>query len=85
MTKEQSIKISDETKIDLVNSPPHYTQASIECIDAIAAALSEDEFRGFCKGNALKYIWRSELKGDSVENLRKANWYLRRLIPKESE
>jgi len=35
--------------------------------------------------NALKYIWRSELKGDSVENLRKANWYLRRLIPKESE
>jgi len=62
MTKEQSIKISDETKIDLVNSPPHYTQASIECIDAIAAALSEDEFRGFCKGNALKYIWRSELK-----------------------
>lgn len=49
MTKEQSIKISDETKIDLVNSPPHYTQASIECIDAIAAALSEDEFRDSAK------------------------------------
>ena len=67
-------------EVDLINSPPHYTQASIECIDAIAAALSEDEFRGFVKGNALKYIWRSELKGESVENIKKAIWYLNRLV-----
>ena len=75
--------VAPPPKPDLVNSPPHYTQASIECIDAIAAALSEEEFRGFCKGNALKYIWRSELKGESTENIAKAIWYLQRLVSKK--
>lgn len=63
---------------DPVNNPEHYTQGGIECIDAIEAALTPEEFRGFCKGNALKYIWRERHKGGE-ESLKKANWYLRKL------
>lgn len=61
--------------IDMVNQPPHYTAGGIECIDAIRAALTPEEFRGFCKGNAIKYSWREKLKGGD-EDLKKAAWYL---------
>jgi hypothetical protein len=63
---------------DRVNHPPHYTVGGIECIDAIKAALTEEEFRGFCKGNALKYIWREKHKGGE-ESMKKAEWYLNKL------
>ena len=63
---------------DLVNFPPHYRQGGIECIDAIRAALTEEEFRGYCKGNALKYIWRERHKGGN-ESLLKADWYIAKL------
>jgi hypothetical protein len=62
---------------DLVSAPPHYRQGDIECIDAIRAALTEEEFRGYCKGNALKYIWRERHKGGD-ESVAKAEWYLER-------
>lgn len=62
----------------MVNHPPHYTQGGIECIDAIQAALTPEEFRGYCKGNALKYTWRERSKGQD-ESLKKAVWYLARL------
>jgi hypothetical protein len=64
---------------DAVNSPAHYTQGAIECIDAIKSALSDEEYRGYCKGNALKYIWREQHKG-GTESLRKAAWYLDRMM-----
>jgi len=60
---------------DMVNSPPHYNQGGIECIDAIRAALTPEEFRGYCKGNALKYVWRELHKGGN-ESMQKANWYI---------
>ena len=60
---------------DNVKSPPHYKQGKIECIEAIQSALTEEEFRGYCKGNALKYIWRERHKG-GTESLEKAAWYL---------
>lgn len=63
---------------DTVNNPTHYTQGSIECIDAIKAALTLEEFRGFLKGNVLKYTWRERLK-NGAEDTRKAAWYLDRL------
>lgn len=63
---------------DMVNAPPHYRQGDIECIDAIKAALTPEEFRGYCKGNALKYVWRERHKGGD-ESLAKAKWYLDRL------
>lgn len=66
---------------DPVNHPPHYTAGGIETIDAIEAALTAEEFRGYCKGNALKYVWREKHKGQN-ESLRKAIWYLNRLVNK---
>lgn len=63
---------------DMVNAPPHYRQGEIECIDAIRAALTPEEFRGYCKGNALKYVWRERHKG-GAESLAKAAWYLARI------
>jgi hypothetical protein len=65
---------------DPVNHPPHYTQGGIECIEAIQAALTPEEFRGYCKGQVFKYIWRSNHKGNYDEDLRKANWYMQWLI-----
>lgn len=59
-------------------NPDHYKHGGIECIDAIRAALTPEEFRGFCKGNALKYVWRERHKGGD-EDLRKAGWYLNQI------
>lgn len=68
---------ADFLRDDAVNHPNHYTDGPIECIDAIQAALTEEEFIGFCKGNAMKYIWREQLKG-GMEDLQKAAWHLNR-------
>ena len=64
---------------DSVNHPSHYTDGTIECIDAIAAQLTPEEYRGYLKGNIAKYIWRERHKG-GPESLMKARWYLDRLI-----
>ena len=52
-----------------------YTHGEIECIDAIRSALTVEEFRGFCKGNVLKYVWRERYKGGEAD-LAKAADYL---------
>lgn len=64
---------------DNVNNPAHYKKADIECIDAIYSALTKDEFKGYCKGNILKYVWRENHKAKK-EDLKKAQWYLNKLI-----
>ena len=64
---------------DNVNSPAHYNQGNIECIDAIKDVMSAEAFQGFLRGNILKYIWRSNKK-NGTEDLEKARWYLDRLI-----
>jgi hypothetical protein len=74
--------IKDEPPVvqeDMVNHPSHYTDGGIECIEAIEAALTNEEFRGYCKANCMKYIWRERHKGET-ESLKKARWYLDRLI-----
>lgn len=70
--------------VDMVNSPPHYNSAGIECIDAIQAALTPEEFRGYCKGNNLKYTWRERYK-NKIEDLNKAAWYLNKLLKVQGE
>ena len=60
---------------NVVSAPTHYTSGNIECIDAIRSALTEEQFRGYCKGNVLKYTWREKLKGGD-EDLKKALQYL---------
>lgn len=60
---------------DPVNHPKHYTSdpSGVECIDVV-------EHRTFNVGNAMKYLWRAGLKGDHVEDLKKARWYVDREI-----
>jgi len=67
-------------EIDPVNHPPHYTAhpSGVECIQVT-------EHMGFCLGNAVKYIWRADLKNDAIEDLRKAVWYIEREIAKRQK
>jgi hypothetical protein len=62
---------------DLVNSPTHYNQFGLECIDAIKLAVGEEGFVGYCHGNALKYLWRAEYKDSKRTDFAKAAWYAR--------
>ncbi len=66
--------------VDVVNSPPHYKTGGIEAIEGIEASMGPEAFAGFLKGNIMKYMWRYERKGKPIEDLRKASWYLDRLI-----
>lgn len=60
---------------EMIDSPPHYKShpSGIECIQVT-------EHMGFNLGNAVKYIWRCDQKGDAIEDLRKAAWYINREI-----
>lgn len=62
---------------DPVNHPAHYTEhpSGIECIQIT-------EHMGFNLGNAVKYIWRADLKGSAIEDLEKARWYIDRELTK---
>lgn len=63
--------VARKQKPDIVNQPPHYTAhpSGVECIEIT-------RHMNFNLGNAIKYIWRADLKGDSIEDLKKAVWYL---------
>lgn len=71
----------EQAEYDNVNHPAHYTAGGIECIDAIAAALTcqTDPMHAWLTGQVLKYIWRWPLK-NGLEDLKKAHFYLDRLI-----
>jgi hypothetical protein len=68
---------AQSVKADPVNHPKHYTEhpSGIECIQIT-------EHMGFNLGNAVKYIWRADLKNDAIEDLRKAAWYIDRELKK---
>ena len=74
---------SQESKVDNVNKPPHYNQAGIECIEAIQAATGNG-FEYYLQGNIIKYLWRYRYK-NGVEDLKKAQWYLTKLIETKGE
>jgi len=69
--------MGSKDKVDMVNHPPHYTQhpSGVECIQIT-------EHMNFCIGNAVKYLWRADLKhGDGgLEDLEKAKWYVEKEI-----
>jgi len=65
---------------DLVNKPSHYNSGGVECIEAIEASMEPEAFQGYLKGNTLKYIWRMSYKGKALEDCKKAQWYLNKLI-----
>jgi len=68
----------------IVNSPPHYKQGDVECIEAIKAATGEG-YQGYLQGNIMKYIWRYRAKGQAINDLKKAEWYLKELIVDEQK
>ena len=66
--------------VDVINHPSHYTQGDIECIDAIkAATVGKTGIEAVAVANVVKYLWRYEEKG-GLESVRKAQWYLNKLI-----
>lgn len=70
--------MDDEATIpDMVNSPPHYAAGGMECIDALEAIGIADHF---CRGNAIKYLWRLGKKDDALQEAKKAQWYVNRLV-----
>lgn len=76
---EGIIEKKQDMKNDNVNSPAHYRQGGVECIEAIKASMGQEGFRDYLKGNVMKYIWRYEHKGKAMEDIEKAIWYLNRL------
>jgi hypothetical protein len=62
----------------------HYREGDIECIDAIRAALTPEEFRGFCKGNIIKYTWRERAKGGDQDLIKLQDYAAWAVQPKTS-
>ncbi len=69
---------TEQMEVDKVNSPPHYNNGGMECIDYIQQQLSE-HFSSYCQGNVIKYLHRWRYK-NGVEDLKKAEWYLKAMI-----
>ena len=72
-------KSSYDIREELVNGPKHYNEGNIECIAALQSMLSREEFIGFLRGNAMKYLWRLRSKGKPIQDLAKAAWYQEKL------
>jgi hypothetical protein len=69
-----------EPEADMVNHPPHYTAGKVECIDALEAATTGlNGIDAVCTAAAIKYLWRWKFKGGH-EDLKKARWYINRLV-----
>lgn len=73
----------EEQEEDLVNHPKHYTQNGVETIDVIERMLGAWESEGYYLGNIVKYLDRCEYKGNKEQDLKKAQWYLKRALEKE--
>ena len=80
-TKDEKVEKKSE---DMVNHPSHYMHGGVECIDAITSALSsyEDSVDSWLVGQVIKYLWRAPLKGKYEEDIKKAQFYLNRLVEK---
>lgn len=76
----EEMEVGSQKLHDAVNSPKHYTghPSGVECIQVT-------EHMGFCLGNAVKYIWRADLKNDAIEDLRKSIWYIEREIERRTK
>lgn len=77
-TLHPTVRFTDDD--DVVNHPSHYTNGGIETIDFIQAKLTPEEFVGYCRGNALKYVSRAGHKDVTEQEVGKAIWYLERWL-----
>ena len=81
--------VPDESEVkskgDSVESPSHYNNGSIECIDYLKDNMPFDNYIGYLEGNMKKYLHRWRYKKKPLEDLKKAQWYLNRLIKELSD
>ena len=80
IARSTDITYENEVQFDNVNSPAHYKHGKKETIDVIRDCMESDEYHGYLKGNVLKYVSRYKWKGEPLEDLEKAQWYLNRLV-----
>ena len=66
----------EDILFNVVDNPEHYIKGSLECIDWIREELTDEEYKGYLKGNVMKYLWRYEDKGKPVQDLCKAKKYI---------
>lgn len=85
MQKKSSNSKEIGRQADLVNSPRHYTIGGIETIDYLKAKATPEEFAGYLRLNILKYLSRAGHKDDTLQEYKKAAWYLNRLIKEMEE
>jgi hypothetical protein len=79
--KEENTTLQSTEQRDLINKPPHYNYGSIETIDYIVDVLDEGGALDYCQGNVIKYTGtRMFTKGDPKENIKKAIWYLNKML-----
>ena len=69
-------------KVDLVNHPPHYKKNKVQAIKVIEAGLGDQGFQDYLLGQVFKYLLRFKHKGKPIEDLEKAEWYLKMLKKK---
>lgn len=78
--------LPEDAKIDMVNHPQHYKTGNIECIDCISAIVNMyDGEQAYDVGQIVKYLYRAPTKQSFMQDLRKAQWYLNRLIDTASK
>lgn len=78
---DEGYDLSDHMEdVDNVNNPDHYNTGSIECIEYLKDNMSWEGFTGYLEGNCKKYLHRWRYKAKPLEDLKKARWYLDRLI-----
>lgn len=83
--KKINFKIIEWEMTDMVNHPTHYTQSKFECIEIIEEITKPcNKFEAYLVGTILKYLWRFKYK-NGLEDLKKARWYLDKLISNEGE
>ena len=84
---EKNAELLSNEVIDMVNSPPHYklNGVDIESVDVIRAVLTAEEFRGWCKGNAIKYLMRLGKKDKEIQDARKSIKFLEWLVKELEE
>ena len=78
--EDEAPKSSYQMSEDEVNNPSHYNKGKVECIEAIEAMLTPEEYLGYLRGNSFKYRWRFRYKKKPHSDLLKAQWYDERVL-----
>jgi len=78
--EDEAPKSSYQMREDEVNKPPHYNKGKVECIEAIEAMLTPEEYLGYLRGNSFKYRWRFRYKKEAHSDLLKAQWYDKKVL-----